>query len=639
MNKKFLKIIILLTIMMMIIIPIKATTTDKYMLGDINCDHEINSMDLLCAMRHFTESSNNEHKEWILTGERFKLADINQDGIINSRDILHIQKYIIANSSPEAREKHPEWLKTKEIEVALENLQETEVKKVELKDMIEIQEGETVKAAADNSTNNTEATEVKLNQTEMTITKGQKAKLSATVLPTNVLEKEVEWVNDKQSVIAIEKEIPNDTYYIKSALDENKLIDIYYASKDNGAKVQIWNRNETVAQKFEIISAGDGYYYIKAKCSGKVLDVPNASKIKGTKIQQWPLNKSDAQKWEFEYAGNDYYYIKSKCNGLYLDVTGGKTESETPIEVWTENLTKAQKFKLERVNKKENENVENVTIKGKKAGTATITVKTKNGEKATCKVKVSPINFKSKVVFYSPHQDDETLYFGQTVLEAIKARGADNVYIVLISDGGASQVQKNSDVKELLTEMGITFSKARDNEFVVACNALGVKNVYFAENIGVARQADAGVIAKNTKRVMEYFENKFKGDVTHITYSYNKDFETHKDHKATGQALKELYDTNKNNSSFSSVFFIIKALGGKIYSVPSSKLITLTEKKTSNSSEYLKLYNALKVYGEVEKNEGRIGIGYRSVGTEMDRLMEAIKDDNKSVTTQIHIPY
>ena len=44
-------------------------------------------------------------------------------------------------------------------------------------------------------------------------------------------------------------------------------------------------------------------------------------------------------------------------------------------------------------------------------------------------------NFGDTVVFYPQHEDDETLWAGSAILEAIKERGADNVYVVLVSYG------------------------------------------------------------------------------------------------------------------------------------------------------------------------------------------------------------
>ncbi|EPZ59111.1 hypothetical protein H477_1864 [[Clostridium] sordellii ATCC 9714] len=48
--------------------------------------------------------------------------------------------------------------------------------------------------------------------------------------------------------------------------------------------------------------------------------------------------------------------------------------------------------------------------------------------------KVENKRFKDHVVFYPQHQDDEVLWGGTAIVDAIKECGADNVYVVLVSD-------------------------------------------------------------------------------------------------------------------------------------------------------------------------------------------------------------
>ena len=198
----------------------------------------------------------------------------------------------------------------------------------------------------------TSATKVGLSKTSTTVKIGKTTQnIVAIVSPKNATD-EVEWTNKNPESIAIEKEIEAGTYYIKTALDNNKVIDIKGPSTENGAKVQLYKRNEARAQQFIITKAGEGYYTIKSKNSNKMLDVKEGEKTAGTIVQQHTSNGTDAQKWEFEYAGNGYYYIKSKCNGLYLDVKGGETDNGTQLQVYTENRSKSQKFKLEVIKKK-----------------------------------------------------------------------------------------------------------------------------------------------------------------------------------------------------------------------------------------------------------------------------------------------
>ena len=176
--------------------------------------------------------------------------------------------------------------------------------------------------------------------------------VSVEVGPGEVDKSEVEWINSDPDKLALERVIENGTYYIKSALYDKMVFSVAGGSVNNNAAIQLYEKNNSDSQQFQIINVGGEYYIIRSKKSGKVLDVPNESKESGTKIHQYTLNRGDEQKWEFEYLGDGYYRIRSKVNGLYLNLTDSKAENKTRIQLWTETKNKAQKFKLERISKR-----------------------------------------------------------------------------------------------------------------------------------------------------------------------------------------------------------------------------------------------------------------------------------------------
>ena len=145
--------------------------------------------------------------------------------------------------------------------------------------------------------------------------------------------------------------LEDGTYYIKSKLNENMVFDVADNSKNNYAKIQLWEKSaeSTDNQKFEISNIGNGYYKIIAKHSKKSLDIPGASNINCTKIQQYDSNGTDAQQWIIKDAGDGYYSIISKCNGLYLDVYGAMANNGTQMQIYEGNGSNAQKFKLEKI--------------------------------------------------------------------------------------------------------------------------------------------------------------------------------------------------------------------------------------------------------------------------------------------------
>ncbi len=147
------------------------------------------------------------------------------------------------------------------------------------------------------------------------------------------------------------KTIENGTYYIETKLNTNMVFDITGNSKNNGAKLQLWEKSFELTdnQKFQITYINNGYYKIEAKHSGKVLDIPGAATSNGTKIQQYDNNGTDAQQWIIKDAGDGYYYIISKCNDLYLDIAGANAQNGIQMQVYEGNGTNAQKFKFEKV--------------------------------------------------------------------------------------------------------------------------------------------------------------------------------------------------------------------------------------------------------------------------------------------------
>ncbi|MCR1951901.1 PIG-L family deacetylase [Clostridium sp. DSM 100503] len=86
--------------------------------------------------------------------------------------------------------------------------------------------------------------------------------------------------------------------------------------------------------------------------------------------------------------------------------------------------------------------------------------------------------YSEKVVFYSQHQDDETIFAGSAIVDAIQAVGQENVYVVLISDSDESGVFTDPRYNNLSLEKKTSL---RNNEFRAATAQLGVleKNLVF----------------------------------------------------------------------------------------------------------------------------------------------------------------
>lgn len=69
------------------------------------------------------------------------------------------------------------------------------------------------------------------------------------------------------------QDVEEGTYIIKSAINQSYVIDVNAGSKSDGANVQLYERNNSNAQKWIIKKVDNKYYTITSVGSNKVLDV------------------------------------------------------------------------------------------------------------------------------------------------------------------------------------------------------------------------------------------------------------------------------------------------------------------------------------------------------------------------------
>lgn len=158
------------------------------------------------------------------------------------------------------------------------------------------------------------------------------------------------WVSGKYAAGGPQSVDLADGYYqIKSAINSNYVLDVYGASVDDEANIQIYHNCGTKNQGFIIRKQSDGYYTIEAIHSGKYLDVYKGQKINGANIIQYSENGGDNQKWQIVKTTDGYYSFISKINGLYMDVKDARAADEVNIQCHTANGSSAQKFILDSV--------------------------------------------------------------------------------------------------------------------------------------------------------------------------------------------------------------------------------------------------------------------------------------------------
>ena len=133
------------------------------------------------------------------------------------------------------------------------------------------------------------------------------------------------------------------------------------------------------------------------------------------------------------------------------------------------------------------------------------------------------------VVFYSPHQDDETLAMGASIEQ--HALAGREVHVVLLTDGAASRA------RAALADRGVDltaaeFRAARDREFADACARLGVP----AERVRYEREPDGGLTDERARAIIRDHIARYP-PAGHHGMSW---LDAPGDHRVFGLALREL---------------------------------------------------------------------------------------------------
>lgn len=136
-------------------------------------------------------------------------------------------------------------------------------------------------------------------------------------------------------------------YNLSSSANTSFVLDLAAANRSNGANIQLFTNNQTLAQWFSLERGLDGYYTIKNMTSGKVLDVTAGRTYNGANIQQFDSNGTDAQKFLF-VESNGFYSIINKKSGKAIDISAARIVNGSNIQIYDANMSKAQLFNLVR---------------------------------------------------------------------------------------------------------------------------------------------------------------------------------------------------------------------------------------------------------------------------------------------------
>lgn len=148
-------------------------------------------------------------------------------------------------------------------------------------------------------------------------------------------------------LVKVDKTLDDGVYVIGSGLSQSKVLDVSGGSSSNGAKVQLWDSNQSLAQKWAVsYSSSTGLYTVRCALSGKSLDIPGGNGSFGVGIQQYDVNGSSAQLWRIIKNSDGTYTVRSVCSGGALDVNAGSTANGAKIQTWSSNGSAAQKWRF-----------------------------------------------------------------------------------------------------------------------------------------------------------------------------------------------------------------------------------------------------------------------------------------------------
>ena len=136
--------------------------------------------------------------------------------------------------------------------------------------------------------------------------------------------------------------LPEGYFSIATSSKASAVLDVAGGSTSDGANVQVYGSNRSLAQKWRIakVADRDNTYTIESLLSGKVLAADESGNV-----CVHGLSNSDSQYWTAEI-GNGKVVLLNVANGKVLDISGGSTNNGANVQTYKANGTAAQSFKL-----------------------------------------------------------------------------------------------------------------------------------------------------------------------------------------------------------------------------------------------------------------------------------------------------
>lgn len=147
--------------------------------------------------------------------------------------------------------------------------------------------------------------------------------------------------------------IRDGKYYRFRNIASGRYLDLYGASTLSGTKIELWDGNDSCAQKWIVESKDSGYYLVSACSSSAVIDIyKDAYGTTGATVDIWPRESSLAQTFVFNAVGggvveNGTYGLKSSGDKL-LTATDLSRSENARATLWENTTSNLQYYEFSR---------------------------------------------------------------------------------------------------------------------------------------------------------------------------------------------------------------------------------------------------------------------------------------------------
>jgi hypothetical protein len=151
--------------------------------------------------------------------------------------------------------------------------------------------------------------------------------------------------NDDATTLRIQPIVGNGNFELKN-VGSNRCIDVNTGSMENNANIQLWDCNNSGAQRWTLTRLGDRYE-VKRTGTNLCMDVAYNSADNGANVLQYTCNGGDAQRFHVVGLGGGQYELRHVNTGARcIDAAGAGTSNGPNIHQWECFQNGAQKLFL-----------------------------------------------------------------------------------------------------------------------------------------------------------------------------------------------------------------------------------------------------------------------------------------------------